>query len=307
MTPSQERSAAKSKSWIRPRAARFAKVLRGPARRALVLALLGAGAAGGAYAVWQRVRPHVVAAPQYRLEARDIAITPPPEWIRSDLRAEVIRDASLDGPLSILDPGLAERVAKAFALHPWIARVQKVSKHSPARVEVELVYRRPVCMVEVPGGLYPVDIEGVLLPSSDFSPNDARRYPRLSGVQPTTEGPVGTRWHDRRVVGAAEIAAALTDAWNELNLHRIVPVPGAHGGPSRDEPTYELFTRLGTRILWGPASGTDAPPDDAPAVKAARLRRFFAQRGTLEGPEGPQDLDLRHGEAVVATPRTAAR
>jgi len=78
-----------------------------------------------------------------------------PEWIHCDLRAEIFRSAALDGPLSIMDEDLAERIAVACALHPWVARVRSVRKYHPARVVVELDYRRPVLMVEVTGGLLP--------------------------------------------------------------------------------------------------------------------------------------------------------
>ena len=41
--------------------------------------------------------------PQYQLTADNIHITPPPPWIRSDIKAEVLRDAGLVGTLSVLD------------------------------------------------------------------------------------------------------------------------------------------------------------------------------------------------------------
>ena len=169
--------------------------------------------------VWMRVREHVAIRDDYRLTAADISITPPPPWIRADVKTQVIRDAGLtDAPLSILDDALVERLYRAFALHPWVAKVERVSKSHPAHVDVQLVYRRPVAMVQVPGGWYPVDVEGVLLPSDDFSPAEARAYPRLSGVESRPLGPTGTKWGDPVVAGGARIAAALEAAWSELEL-----------------------------------------------------------------------------------------
>ena len=40
-------------------------------------------------------------------------------------------------PLSILDDDLTGRIAAAFALHPWVAKVVRVTKHHPAGVDVE--------------------------------------------------------------------------------------------------------------------------------------------------------------------------
>ena len=93
---------------------------------------------------------------------------------------EIFRDASLDDPqhpLSLMDDDLVERVKSAFSLHPWIARVVRVEKFYPGRVVVDVVYRHPVCMVEVLGELLPVDVEGVVLPKEDFLQRGAEPVP----------------------------------------------------------------------------------------------------------------------------------
>lgn len=259
----------------------------------------------GLYALWQSVRPQVETGPHYRLTVDDVHVPPLPPWIHCDVRREVLRDAGIDGAVSLLDEGLVERLAKAFALHPWVAKVERVSK-SPAAVTVELVYRRPACMVEVPGGLFPVDDEGYLLPTADFAPSEAARYPRLSGIPVVTEGPVGTRWHDTRVMRAARIASALRELWNELNLNRIVPVAAAEQPAPDAEPQFEIYTNLGTRIVWGAAGQgrSAAEPDDA--EKASRLRKYATEHGSLEGSSGPQTLDVRGPGGPVASPRTAS-
>ncbi len=259
----------------------------------LLLAALG----GGSYAIWQTVAPHIADDPMYKLSADAITITPRPDWIRADVRGEALRDGSLDGPMSILDPQLTSRIAKAFELHPWIEQVVAVRKFSPARVEVELVYRKPVCMVEVPGGLYAVDKHGVLLPSTDFTPTDAARYPRLGGVALATESLVGTRWEDGRVQGAAHIAANLADAWTELQLVRIV-------ASSDHIPMYELQTTRGTRVIWGFAPGEDAH-EPSPADKIAALREHLAKRDTIPVQDAIE-LDLRHTRSA-STPSTPKR
>ncbi|OHB86010.1 MAG: hypothetical protein A2V98_13780 [Planctomycetes bacterium RBG_16_64_12] len=246
------------------------------------------------YGLWQEVGRDVLASEQYWLTRENVEITPPAKWVHRDIRAEVFRDASLDGPLSLMDEDLVERIASAFSLHPWVADVRRVTKHYPARVRVELEYRRPVLMVQVPGGLLPVDAEGVLLPSSDrdFSPIEAGRYPRLVGVDTVPVGPVGTRWGDARVIEGAEIAAALGGVWQQLNLDRIVPstlVELGHG----DEYTYELVTKGGTRVLWGRAPSAEMPGEARAVDKVARLIKYREENGTLEGRDGPQQLDAR--------------
>ncbi|HEY5315185.1 MAG TPA: hypothetical protein VIK18_21820, partial [Pirellulales bacterium] len=111
----------------------------------------------GLWLTYRTVEPRIVASPHYNLDPRSMTVTPQPAWIHSDVKAEVLRDGSLDHALNLLDESLLERVAKAFALHPWVAQVTSVRKRSGPELEVQLIYRRPACMVEVPGGLYPVD------------------------------------------------------------------------------------------------------------------------------------------------------
>lgn len=254
---------------------------------------------------WEKVRTRVLSSPEYWLKLQDVEITPPPEWIHTDVRAEVFRDASLDRSLSITDDDLTDRIASAFKLHPWIAEVTRVSKYHPARVKVELVYYRPVLMVQVPGGLLPVDVNGVLLPTGDFSPLEAGRYPRLVGIDSVPVGPPGERWGDARVVGAAGIAASFGAAWQRLGLERIVPAAMVSVGRHREE-SYELFTSAGTRVLWGRAPTTDMPGEVPAEEKVARLEKYAAEHGSLDGPNGPQELDVRGLQAVNSSPRTAA-
>jgi hypothetical protein len=151
-------------------------------------------------------------------------------------------------------------------------------------------------MVVVSGGLLPVDAEGTLLPSGDgdFSPIEATRYPRLEGVERNPTGPVGNRWMDAKVIGGAEIAAAIGPAWEALGLHRIVPLANDPAGSTGGEPTFALFTRGGTQIIWGHAPGANVIGELSAKEKVARLQRYLADHDTLEGRGGkPQTLDVR--------------
>jgi len=258
------------------------------------------------FVVWYGlgVREYFLASDEYVVRPEKVEITPLPRWIQTDIRSEVFRNASLDGRLSIMDDDLAERILGAFSLHPWVAKVIRVRKRHPARLEVELVYRRPVCMVEVPGDLLPVDVRGVLLPRGDFSPVEASRYPRLVSIKTVPAGAVGESWGDPRVVGGAEIAAALGEVWDELKLSRIVPSDPLATGVA-EEPTYTLVTRGGTQILWGRAPSTNAPGELPAADKVARLKEYTAEHGTLEGQDGPQKLDVHQlpSRRVSSRPR----
>jgi len=281
--------------WLRQMVA----LLFGPGRTIALAVMLTAAFTGGAWAVWRHVEKHVVNSPDYLIGVEQITITPPPEWVRSDVRAEAFRTACPpDQPLSSLDDGSAQRLAMAFMLHPWVAKAT-VTKRAPSRVNVDIVYRRPVCMVELANGsgsdLLPVDGEGVCLPGEDFSQKQKESYPCLAGIDHRPIQPVGHPWGDVRVVDGASIAAALLPHWQRLKLYRI---QAATSAPSAGETgtAYELFTRAGTRIVWGCARGIADSGEPSAEEKVARLLLYAATHGSLDA--GPS-LDVRRIPAAA--------
>ena len=269
--------------------------------------LVAAALAGSGYAVWRKYGQQVLASSHFRLSPEHVTITPLPEWIHADIKSDALRDAGLDSGATILDDELAQQVARAFALHPWVAKVERVTKRAGPRIDVELVYRRPVCMVDVPGGVYPVDAEGIVLPRDDFSVNDARRYPRLSGITGVPTGLVGTPWGDLQVVGGAELAALVVDVWNELKLHYINVADDGAG-----DFVYEILVRPApmqkqpTRIVWGHRPGHEPPCESPAADKLARLKQQAAENGSLADGDG-RVIDLRYAVESPSTPRTASK
>lgn len=303
---SAKKASSKRKSTsLHPRVKTWITWLLGRGLPAVLAVLIVAAFFAAWHYGWKRFGRKVISSDRYRLSIDRVDVTPPPEWIHADVRAEVFRDASLDRPMSIMDEDLNQRIFDAFSLHAWIAKVRHVRKHHPAGVKVELVYRRPVCMVRVSGELLPVDAEGVLLPPGDFSPVEAADYPQLVGIETVPLGPPGTRWGEPKVTGGAEIAAVLGLVWQQLGLNRIVTSSMVQIGDD-DAYTYELFTRGGTRIIWGRAPGSDVPGEVPAGDKVAWLTGYHKENGTLDGVDGPQTLDVRDLGSVRVTPRTAA-
>jgi hypothetical protein len=271
----------------------------------MLVAVLGIGWRLG----WNRVRDHVLADKDYQLTPKDIVITPLPAWIDKSPVEKVFKDNSLEGSLSILDEDLTVRLANAFSAHPWVAKVHRVSKQHPARVEVELTYREPVAMVEVlaveqrDGGgepkyefvipsdvrgqnvsdfVLPVDADGWVLPTDSFfasnsekvkpiaKPGVANKYIRIRGI---TSLPLshdaGENWGDPYVTGAAQIAKVLGQRWQLLGLRCIV-APQRDRSREFDLTTYELLTVKGNRIVWGRPPGSEIR-GELPAVKKLKL------------------------------------
>ncbi len=141
---------------------------------------------------------------RYLLPLADLQCTPPPGLTRADFLDEVRYYANLPERLPLLDEDLPARLRAAFALHPWVARVEDITITPPRQVRVELVYRTPVLAVRWHGTLRAVDGTGVLLPARA----PTRGLPVYDGQPRPPQGPEGTPWGDpdleqeaRRIAG----------------------------------------------------------------------------------------------------------
>jgi hypothetical protein len=261
----------------------------------------------GAHFLWQRGAANIARHPQYLLTADTINITPPPPWIRSNIKEQVIRDAGL-ASLSVLDDGdtFTRRVKEAFEFHPWVASVEKITKRLPASLDIQLTYRRPIAAVESrdAGGVtyLPIDERAIRLPEGDLTAAECRYLPRISGV--TGRPLVGDAWNDPRVVGGARLASALNDVWQKLRLVEIIAI--LQSGPHDDKPIYgfEIITTGGMRVVWGAAPGQEPGPGESPFdQKRQRLLDYATQHGQFESIDSPAAIDVRND--IVVTPRTA--
>ncbi|MAG92396.1 MAG: hypothetical protein CMJ48_01410 [Planctomycetaceae bacterium] len=243
--------------------------------------------------------------PEYRLKAMDIVVSDLPLWVPQDLVERAVRSAGLAGELSVMDANVVEEVAEAFRLQPWVARVDAVVKSVPARIEVELTFRRPVAMVQVENGMYPVDGEGILLPPTDFSVADTQQFPLIMNVRSTPQGPAGTNWGDAAVLGAASLAEQLSSEWNDLRLDAIWVTPHSNENANIDDLTFELISPGGSHILWGRFPDTKHPGELTVEQKIGRLRKVLSERGSFDSPNGPYEIDIRHWLEISITQLSA--
>ncbi len=262
----------------------------------------------GAHVLWNRTASIVARDPAYRLTADRIQITPPPPWIRSDIKSQVLRDSGLISAVSILDDwdSLLRRIKDAFELHPWVASVDRITRRLPGSLDIELKYRRPIAAVESSdrnGVMFlPIDERAVRLPEGDLTETERRYLPRISGI--TGRPQVGDVWDDPRVTGGAQLAAQLADVWQQLRLVEIIATLRPTGRNEKPLCVFEIVTSGNTRIIWGATPGQEPPIGESPCQeKRQRLLDYAAQHGKLESIDGPAVLDVRSG--VVVTPRTA--
>lgn len=245
-------------------------LLKGNWRTLAAVAAVGAGAIAAGRWSWEKWGRPATQGTEYRITADRIEVPPQPVWIQADVKADVLRDSRL-GELDLLDPQLAEKVYRAFALHNWVGRVRDVKKIYPGRIVVDLEYRKPIAMVEVdvshgPGLLF-IDDKAVLLPSDDFALRHTQQFVRIYVPKTSPAGPYGTPWGDDRVTGAAEIAVALSELRETIGLKRISAeeVPGGR-------VMYDLELSSGKKIRWGAVPGKEEESEPVSMVKITRLR-----------------------------------
>jgi hypothetical protein len=257
--------------------------------------VLGVIFATGAY-LWEDVKGLVLSRPEYKVDLNEIEITPLPEWIRYDIKQDVLKEASLNLPLDLNENNLAKKIHDAFSIHPWVEKVNKVTPAYPSRVRVDLVYRKPVLMVQVPHkdklGWLPVDAAGVQLLVNGFTEADTKRYPRLAGPMGTPTTPAGTVWNDITVTGAAKIGAALADFWAKSPLALI----RWNNQPTPENPLdrhFEIETVKGKKLIWGSAPGAEAANETKVEEKIKLLTGLLAQPEGIDKVLESQKVDLR--------------
>jgi hypothetical protein len=103
----------------------------------VALFLLGVAALGRA--ARQQLRGHE----RYTVAFAAIDCEPPPGQDRADFLDEVQYLGGLPDQLSLLEPGLGPRLAVAFALHPRVESVERVTLAPGGRVHVRLRHRPP--------------------------------------------------------------------------------------------------------------------------------------------------------------------
>ena len=248
--------------------------------------------------------PEVTQRAEYRLRTAEIEITKPPRWIPGDFIKQVVEFAELPEEMSLLDDAVTKKIDRAFRRHPWVAEVVAVRKSIPARIEVELIYRRPVAMVRVKQGMYPVDVEGILLPPADFSVAETGLYPAIENVQSTPEGPSGTSWGDEAVSGAARLAEILAPHWKKFNLVAIRIPSRTTDNTTIDNLIFELTTAGGSQIIWGRGPGSDYPGELSAEKKIGRLEKYRSKFGQFDHPHGPYEIDIRHWQEISRRPLT---
>jgi len=290
-------------------------------RRVVVVPLILVLFGFGSWMMWKKYRDEVLGHASYRLDPNNIQYTDPPDWLDRDIRAEVVKLGSLELK-RINERGLTVLVAGAFELHPWVKDVDRVVPYYPAKLVVELTYRKPVAVVVRPYqengvaylNLYPIDAEAVLLPKDDFSIEMVRDFPRIDVGNTLPAGDAGYGWGDEMVADAARIAELLYDDWK--NLKDVIYQIERSSQPTSTSSAADFDIRgrpdlgptpPGLLVHWGRAPGKEQAGEPDAKTKLAKLKDWVLQsKASGQLPIG--ELDLRSVRALQASrPRASQR
>lgn len=268
------------------------------------------------WGLWLSFGGKVSARKDYLVGINDIRICATPDWIPATFIEEAFDRRPLvnDEVLNILDPRLGQKLALVFESHPWVERVESIRTEYPAHVLADVRFRKPVAFVAAPKehyaeGAFPVDANGVLLPTDFFQKNQdlLNEFLWIEGIKSIPMGSYGDFWGDPLVAEAAMLAEFLMSDRPKLGLKKIVLLSGS------DEKSgqYNLYTEKGQKIRWGtfpmPVS-LSGNRDASSREKFARIKKEIYQKqnpklvklckmaqqyGSLDGiPEKERDLDV---------------
>ena len=248
----------------------------------------------------------------YSLRMDQVQVTDQPRWILSSVLSEVYKTNRLDR-INLLDPSASASIASAFETHPWVEKTTRVRKVQGRGVMVDVIYRRPVAMIQVhyyptdetgspsqdqKEGYYPVDYKGIVLPVRDFNQNLATDwdYPIIeienmehSGAQ------AGLTFNDSRVMEALRLLNFLEKQMEPKLLGiRWIRVRRDIGLSGATPWILELWTSDQKTILWGRSPGEEAVGESTAERKLAEMSNWLeTQRRSSAGHTSLNLLDSR--------------
>jgi hypothetical protein len=268
---------------------------------ALVLGATALAIAGGTW-LWRANQAELIDPTTFQLTLDRLRVTPQPEHVHGDVRKDAF-DGSRLGELNLLDRDLVAKVHAAFAVQSWVesATVRK----SRSGVDVDLIFRRPVALVEFGDNLLlPVDRNGIALDGGLLEASWTARLPRISVETPQVVSLVqGVAWPDDRIVAAAMIADLIGPRAHDWGIARIAHVPLIPGSIA-PEGNFRLLTQQGTAgltVLWGSPPGFEQATEAPANKKLATLEDWVSQRGSLDQIATTQTIDLRTGEVSLVS------
>lgn len=278
--------------------------------RAALLSLIGPSVLLlSGYLGWRYYGAKALDSTYYAIKRENIHLTNTPVWLKTDIVQEVYDGSGLSR-MSLLDDQSAAVIARAFDAHPWIRKTHRVQKMAGGQIMVNVEYRTPIAMVhceasidETSGGkasesFLPVDTDGILLPTKDFSQSDISEYLLIyaKNIRASEYRRVGTPLGDSQIEDAVLLCRLLSPIRSDARLTSVYVYPSRENGVAKWK--LEIATRGGPRILWGSAPGRENFGEPSANSKLKRLLEIASTKDLWSKPE----IDLSQGVPLTPKP-----
>jgi hypothetical protein len=182
-----------------------------------------------------------------------------------------------------MEPGICERIARAYQENPWVEEVTSVRKIYPNHIAVDMTLRRPVAGVRFAGRYYLVDASGRRLTRGLLGwPQGVDALPVIL-VNENVLPPLGEVWQSRAVQAGCSIARTLLYTRDRLPT-RFSAIDCTNMGPQRDvrKSDIVLVTHEGTFVRWGRSPLIlNSPGELTPEEKILKMMVFEKKLGPL--------------------------
>lgn len=248
----------------------------------------------------------------YALTPEQLTVTPQPVWIStSKVREEVFQRARLDR-ISLLDPKANATIAQAFEAHPWIRSTTRVTKAVGGKVAVDVVYRQPLAMVycqpqsleasNAPQtikepGFFPVDAEGIMLPTEDFSRAEVLEYFVIRADNATPTGQIGMAFGDVRIVNALKVCSLLEPVREREKLQSVY-VEHDHRSSGDSPWIIVLETTDKHQIIWGHMPNAEGVGEPSASDKLQALSAWLTTQREAQATRKSLNLMSRSNRPV---------
>jgi hypothetical protein len=210
-----------------------------------------------------------------------------PDWISPEDYAQIADIGLLAQNHSVFEPGLSRALAQAYESNSWVERVNAVRLRYPARIEIEIEWRKPVARVAQTSMV--LDRNGYVLNLMSDSAN-VRDTPLIGGVG-CLRTEAGKQVPEKDLLDALGLLRVVREALSSspggLRVASLQRVSAA---------MWHVQTDRGPLVYWG--AFTDDPPMDEPTTheKADLLRRRLCE---IKDPGLLEYIKVYHAKAVV--------
>jgi hypothetical protein len=249
----------------------------------IMVCILGGTAIGLLYLEKHNRQNKPVSETEVKLQLADV-----PKWVNGELQANALQAATKDVQDLKIDENAAGLVHQNIKKHfVWLDDVKVQTTHNALRIEGR--WRKPVGLIKLGRHSFYVDAEQVLL---DFIQMPDLPIVEITGL-PTTRKmpPFGEVWAGDDLAEAIKLLELLerrdrieTSQKPLLSEISRLDVSNFEGRENSKNPHIVLYTKDGTRIIWGAEIDKwQRHLESTDEQKIAKLYSYYKEYGTFSG------------------------